>query len=127
MNLLERARQYITGVEEEQENRGRTQSPFGPRRVDSDGNANNQWLYGANRMTDMACKVSDELSWWYDEEDEQFVVRNSKYEMERREDELWRAMWILERDIRMEHGSKWHSVDERGEFPPAPEPKEDKK
>jgi hypothetical protein len=76
-------------------------------------------------MVDMACKVSDDLAWWYDEEEEEFVVRNSDYDMERREDELWRSMWILERDIRIEHGSKWHSVDERGEFPSAPEPIEE--
>jgi len=124
MNILERAIDYVTGVDEAEE-RPTTQMRFGPRRLDSDGNANDQWRYGANRMTDMACKVADELSWWYDEEDEQFVVRNSDYEMERREDELWRAMWILERDIRIEHGSKCHNADERGVFPPAPEPTEE--
>jgi len=124
MNILRRAGQYVMGIhEDEEEERPSTQMPFGPRRVDADGNANKQWRYGANRMTDMACKVADELSWWYDEQEE-FVVRNNEYEMERHEDQLRHAMWFLERDIRIEHGSKWHNVDERGEFPPAPEPKE---
>jgi len=62
-----------------------------------------QWEYGANRLTDMACKASDELE-WERTDDGEFVVRNTKYGEEHTSDELWRALWILERDIRIEYG-----------------------
>lgn len=130
MNILKRAYLEVMGElpeRGEQWPRETTDEPFGPRQVDLDGESHPQWLYGANRMTDMACKASDDLAWWYEGEDDQYVVRNSRYDMERQEDSLWRAMWILERDIRVEHGTKWHSVDERGELPTTPEHQEDKK
>lgn len=62
-----------------------------------------QWEYGANRLTDMACKASDDLE-WEQTDDGQVVVRNTKYGEEQTADELWRALWVLERDVRVNHG-----------------------
>lgn len=76
---------------------------FGP------DNGSNQWVFGANRLTEMACKASDELS--YEIVDGGFRVKNHKYSEVNTQEQLWQALWVLERDIRVNHGDKRKRVD----------------
>lgn len=69
-----------------------------------------------DKMTRMACKVVDDLVCWYSQDSEMYIVYYKKYGMAREAPQLWRALWILERDIRKEHGSKWANRSERREF-----------
>lgn len=64
-------------------------------------------------MAEMACKLVDELRYEYNEGESTYTIYYETYDMHRTEDDLWRALWILERDVRVTQGAKWPREHER--------------